>query len=331
MVRTGIAGIFQSDILIRTAIIEALDDLRRNPWLLDYVFAWLISDDLTRQQYGEKELQEAKDWFLNNQIAVSMAYRTDRPQLPCIGIELLDSSEANSSLGDTHYEPKENVKSSELLISPKPLLGPFTPKSYDSNTGVVTLPDGLTTDPVWMGMLLYDPSMNKPYVIKEVLSSATFLLETKIKANFNRSYIAPRDSFWTVPLHSLFFRESYRLTAYVQAKPAHLLFLHSIMVFILLRYKESLLEKRGFENFTLSSNGFSGSINQDDTEVIFSRSITVSGLVKQYWPGEPSSKIDGVAIVGLRVASGSTPVGILPEVDSQGWGMEEDALSFPNV
>src|SRR4051812_27437995 len=100
MVRTTTKGIFQSDILIRTMLIQALKDLKDKPWLLDFVFAWLPDDDLTATQYGLVEVDKAKEWFQNTEIIVSMAYRTDRPQLPCIGIELVDSVEDIATLGD---------------------------------------------------------------------------------------------------------------------------------------------------------------------------------------------------------------------------------------
>lgn len=83
-------GIFQSDIIIRTAIVAALADLRKNPHLLDYVFASLPCDDVTRKDYGEKSVAAARKWFLNNKIEVAMVPVMDKAKAPMITIKLLD-------------------------------------------------------------------------------------------------------------------------------------------------------------------------------------------------------------------------------------------------
>src|SRR6476646_6304158 len=49
---TNCKGVFQGDIIIRTALIEGMRDIRRQPWLLDYAFASLAQDDLTKSVYG---------------------------------------------------------------------------------------------------------------------------------------------------------------------------------------------------------------------------------------------------------------------------------------
>lgn len=58
---TEALGIHQSDVIIRTAIVAALADLRANPWLLDYVFASLPKDEMTMKDYGEKSVEKAKE------------------------------------------------------------------------------------------------------------------------------------------------------------------------------------------------------------------------------------------------------------------------------
>lgn len=58
-------GIVSGDILIQAGIQAALDDIRQNPWLLDYVYAWLPADDLTKNAYCDSERTVAKKWVLN--------------------------------------------------------------------------------------------------------------------------------------------------------------------------------------------------------------------------------------------------------------------------
>lgn len=325
MIRTATPGIFQSDILIRTAILEGLSDIRANPWKLDYVFSWLLNDDLTKTTYGDKELAEAKAWFLNADIPVVMAYHVDRPQLPCIGIELIESAESNATLGDVHYETSEDVLATEVALKPNLVVGPFTPKAYDPTTGTVTMPDDLDTSNVFTGMYIFDTVANLGYQIQEVTGDSTFTIDVNVKANFTKCYIASRDAFWIVPLSSILFRESYRLRCFVNGSPVQLSFLYSVLLFILFSRKEDLLEARGFENNTTSGSGFHGTQDPSNPEIVFIRDITVTGLVRHYWPGTPHQKIDGILIDPIKViGGGTTPGGIADQVASQGWEMEDD-------
>lgn len=328
MVRTSTKGILQSDILIRTAIIEAFQELRKNPWLLDFVFSWLIADDLTRAQYGEKELQEAKNWFLNSEIAVTMSYRVDAPQIPCVAIELVDSVEDTATLGDVNLEgPYEDINGTETVIQPQPVLGPFTPRSYDSVTGKLILPSNLNTNQVFEGNIVYDVKTNKGYQIVSVADDTTFYINPGVNANFTNAYIAPLSSFFTVFLESLAFRENYRIRCYVNTAPVHLTFLHSILLFQMLRKKEDLLEARGFERSTVSSGPIGAWEGEGNKELTWYRDITTTGYVRQYWPKKITPKLDGISF-GIKIMdSGATPPAIQSQVINQGWELEDDQFS----
>lgn len=306
---------------------EGLDEIRRDPWLLDYCFSFLPNDDLTAKTYGQQELQEAKDWFLQSEIAVTMAYRVDRPQLPCIAIELVESAEAHATLGDHHYDTAEEVLASEVAIKPNIALGPFTPTSYDPTTGKVTVPADLSLSNVFPGMFVYDSVANKGYQIEEVLTDG-FTVATGTIANFTKCYVASRDAYWVVPLFSQLHRETYRLRCFVSSNPVHLSFLYSVLMFILLRGKKDLLEGRGFENSTMVGGGVAGTRDPNDPEFVFIRDITLTGLVRQYWPGTPHQKLDGILVEPIKIIGGGvSPSAVQQQVADQGWEMEDDQLS----
>lgn len=94
-------GIFQSDIVLRTALVAGLADLRENPALLDYVFASLPKDALTYKVYGEEQVKMAKDWFLSQEIPVFMNTRIDESKVPCVTIAVQSSSES-AQIGRAH-------------------------------------------------------------------------------------------------------------------------------------------------------------------------------------------------------------------------------------
>lgn len=329
MIKTQIKGIFQGDIILRTAVIEAFNLIRKEPWLLDIAFQSLLQDELTRATYGEKEMEEAKEWFIKTEIPISLTYRFDSLVTPLIALSLEDESEAEATLGDVHYEPQEEIVATEIVVQPEPIVGPFTPASYDSVTGYVTLPASLSTTNVFENMILFDVKANIGYVIQEVINGSTVAIAKDVRANFTKAVIAPRSSLRWLHTESIAERHSARFDIFVSSNPTHLLFLHTILKYCLYRYKQDLLEARGFERSSLGSTGVRVLNGPKESEIIYTRTINMSGYVRQYWPKELKGKIDGVIIgtdaVGMKIKDGpASPDAILPDVQNQGWQMEDD-------
>jgi hypothetical protein len=317
-------GMVPSDILIRGAIMAGLDDLRKNSFLLDYIFMWYANDDLTNKTYGEAERQRAKKWFLNTEIFVSMNYRADDVKFPLVSIGLQSSTEDFATLGDVNYETQEDVPSEEISATPEILMGPFTPKSYDSTTGTVTLPDNLDTGNIFVNTILVDVVNGNGYPVIQVNEGSTFKIASGVTANFTNAFIAPIDSFYVAQLESCLFKQTFSIKLFAQNDPLYVLYLQSIIESILMRYKETLLEARGFDRST-HSVGPLYNYSETDKDMVWARDITLSGYVRQYWPKMISPKIQGIKIHGIEILGGSvTPSGLLSLVNSQGWGMEGD-------
>lgn len=321
-------GMVPSDILIRGAIVAALEDLRKNPFLLDYIFSWYSNDDLTNKAYGDAERQRAKSWFLNTEIHVSMNFRADDVKFPLVSIGLQSSSEDMSTLGDVNYETDEEVPSKEVTASPEVLLGPFTPKSYDSATGLITLPDSLTTDNIFENTILVDTTAGIGYRVTQVNGESSFEIAQDIIANFTNAYIAPIDNFYIATIESCLFKQTFSLKVFAQGDPVHTLYLQSIIEFILLRYKETLLEARGFERSTIST-GPLYNYSETDKEMVYVRDITLSGFIRQYWPKMISPRIQGFRVHGIQILGGSlSPPSMITSTNVQAWGMEGDVDSI---
>lgn len=284
-VSTSTLGIFQSDIIIRTAIMQGLAELRSNQWMLDYAFASLKHDALTAKQYGEREIENAKKWFLSSEIPVFMAYRIDEATFPCISIALHESQEVENTIGDVHYDVKEDHD------APRPTVyGPFTPLDYDVATGIITLPSASSS--IFPGMVVVDRRGHE-HTILESATGATLKVAPGTVADFTNAAIKPSSPAYVVTLESAGFKESYSLGVHVNKNDVHLSYLHSILTFVLLRNRQALLEARGFERSSISSSEMSKN-EAFDNEPVFSRYITVSGFVRQYWPKERLRKIDGL-------------------------------------
>lgn len=292
-----IMGIHQSDIVIRSGLEMAMQDMRANPWLLDRVFAGIARDTLTWKEYGEKAINAAKQWFLKTDIPIKMAPVMNDYKLPCITIALVDSTEVTSeaTLGDIHTPGTESDSTTWPALT-----NPFTPRSYSPSTGLVVLPNLPPNVFVGPGMFIID-NVGREHEILDVIDGLSFYISSGTVANFKGAILKGRKPAWVTSIESSSFRETYRIGCHVGSEPTKLTWLHSVVVFALLRYKEVLLEARGFERSTIQSSDFSTS-SKEDTEQTFTRYVTCTGNVRHYWPKMITQAIDVVQIDALSVS-----------------------------
>lgn len=277
MATTNTNGIFLSDIVLRTALLTAIKDIRDNPWLLDYAFMGLLQDTLTNADYGQKQVMEAKRWFMKTEIPVFTNMIINPPKVPSITIALINGTETDVTLSDKHYDTHE-----DLDLDP-PALAPFVPKAYNWTTGTMTLPDSvLETTIVVPGMRIKEKSGVNSYAITEVNDDGTIVLTPGIQADFSMATLHYKMPVYRVELESVVEKEDYLIGVHVD-EPSRLPILFPIIKMILYRYKESLLDARGLEKTTHSSTDFS-KYNQLDPEPGFVRYISLSGYVRQFWP-----------------------------------------------
>ena len=277
-------GIFQADLVLRSALVEALSDLRSRPWLLDAVFASLRYDQLTNKLYGEKEIARGVRWFQSTEISVVMAETLKAETIPCISIEVTESSEDKNTLADQHYQTSQPVQEEW-----PPLTAKFTPQ-YVPTTGVITLPDSISSLLVCTtGMLLVDHNGDR-HPILSIIDRQHFTIDTSLIVDFNNSYIRSAYPRLIESLESAAFREGYRIGCTCKGDPMLTRWLHSITSFCLLHYREDLLEARGLEVSSISS----GPMVKDtrfEAENVFSRFISLVGEVRNYWPKRRNEKL----------------------------------------
>lgn len=282
---TEALGIHQSDVIIHTALTAAIADMRANPWLLDYVFASLPRDAVSLKAYGEKEVARAKEWFTTTNIPVVMRNRLDEVKLPAISIGLLESVESDTTLGDVHYVPQEDTEASWPVLA-----GPFSPVSYNAATGIMVIPSDIGSSlVVAAGMVIID-RVGVAHEITDVLDSNTLVIRSGTVADFGSALLKTAKPALITQLESLAFRETYSIGCHAQGEPVFLTYLHSIVTFVLLRYKEALLEARGFERSTVSSSDFRKN-EEFGNEMVYSRYINLTGYVRQFWPKAVSEKL----------------------------------------
>jgi len=262
--------------------------VRENPALLDHIFHSLAEDDITRDVYGEKQIAQAKEWFLKTEIPVMMNFRVAEEHLPAIVISLQESAEADQTHGDVHYVPQERVPGDWPVLT-----RPFTPLAYSPVSGIMVLPPGIMGDKV-IGAGMYIVTRDgRQHVIKQNLGDDEISLTPYTADDFTGAVIKGSRERYITTVESVTFKEVYQLGIHVISEPVYLLYLHSIVQFMLLKYKQDLLERRGYERTSLSSTDFRRNLEFDNEEV-FSRYITITGYARHYWPKDTTQAIDVV-------------------------------------
>ena len=302
----SLVGIFQGDIIIRTALIEAFRDMRANEWVLDYVFSSLTQDALTSREYGQKEIDKAKRWFIETNIPVVMAStRIDDIQMPCVTIAQLESNEMENQLADLDAVVTEAVQPYWPVLA-----GPFTAAAYDKETGIITLPQEL---PRFLNAAVVSAN-NVVYPISQVVGDKVYIAKN-INDNFNGMKIRPYNpktgstNSFAIKVEASNFSESYLIGCHANGEAYEALYLHSLTTFALLRYRQSLLEARGFQRSAINSTNLQQE-QMFDTDVVYSRYVKLNGVVRNYWPKERGQLVSGMDFGGVSTtAIGSKFIG----------------------
>lgn len=317
-----IQGVMPTDIIIRTAILAALDDIRAQPWLIDFCFQSLLHDEMTRKFYGEKELLEIKSWVLNNEIAVTMAHNLNNVKQPAISIEVADSQEIQQVLGDIHVVPSEKV----VFVTKVPPWLIFTPESYDRQTGVIRLPADKNTDNVFVGQRVLDRVNNVAYSILEVVDDRSFRIAAGANLNLTRAEVVGADDLWTATCESVRQAEGFNIDCIVQGDPTKTLVLEALVRFILYRYKHTLLQLRGYDNPVIRTSGmtFSTMYGKEATQLLWKRVAMVTGWTELTWPRDVRPPVQGIRTQILIPTTTGAPSGD----PTSAWDtvLEEDTL-----
>ena len=317
------------DLLVAGAISEGIRIIREKPWLLDFIFNWLSKDSVSKKDYGDSAKKAASDWFLNNKIFVSPStLREDAIVFPMVTVGLQQMTEDIATLGDVNYNTSDSVAPDEILKEEDyRVAGPFN-GGYNSVTGIVS---GINTAPIFEGQRVYDSINRNFYVIREVLDDFTFTLDTGISnINLSGAMIVGSEIKANIALESVEFKQQYTIRCFTQNNPIHLMYLSTIIRFILLKFKESLLEARGFQRSIVSQQGpyeANSMFSIPEGEFIFGQNISLTGFVREYWPKDVSANsLDGFTY-GIKYKDGIlTPKNTLEQVEKQGWWQQDDPL-----
>lgn len=290
-----ITGIFQGDIIIKTAIELAIDDMRKNPWVIEDVFRSLVENPILKCKYGLKEVARAKEFILNNNIPIYMRHRVDKQEFPCVTISVGASQEDKSlaTLGDQSvivesYDPSEISRSIKFIIPA------FEPVSYDPETGIVEVPEDIKEYQfIDKDMVAVNPDDGQGFFILGKAGKHGFNIAIGSTLTGSKLAIIPRYALFRARRERAISQETYNIGCHTEGDASTLIFLHSVVKYALYRYREGLLEHNNFQLSRLTSTDL---VKNDafNIENVYSRWITLTGQVEESWIKTPFRVIEGI-------------------------------------
>lgn len=298
----------QSDIILIKTIREGIDFLRKYPYHLDFVFQDAQST-VIENEFGQREIDQAKKWFLGTNIPVFATYRIDKPQYPCVTVNVLASNESEryARLGETYPEVNDEEMDSQGILIPEISSGPFSP-SYDSATGLITLPTGYDTSLVFAGQGLFSPTSQKIYVITTINSIDSFTIDTDLIENFTSSYVVPAYQTLHVTRNIAEFEERYEINCIVSGLPGELYWLTAITSYILLQRRQFILEKNNIQLGTFNVGPIEQSSDVNGTENFFQKTINMTGIVEVTWLESLDQHVEGITAAVNVLKSGDSTI-----------------------
>lgn len=326
-------AIFQSDLSIKTAIQLGMDDIRKNLWLIDDILGDALSNPYLTDKYGQKQIDACKEWFSNNQIDIYMSERRDKDRFPCITITLGTSAE-KPEMKTMADQSTETIKLLPNKIA-KPIpyvVKPFSGFSYDPTSGELSIPPNIqNTNGIAPGMILVDPATSQGYVINDIFTNG-IVIEPSLTITAAKLGIVPQYQFYEARIEHSFFQETYNIGCHVHGDPQALLWLHSIVLYSILRYRESLMEAQGFCESVVNSSDLQTNPQYSGPggEEVYSRYITLTGQVENSWIKSPRRVIEVASIKtpnsfvgGIKIISNLDTPNIIDQ-STQTWTTTDD-------
>jgi hypothetical protein len=144
------------------------------------------------------------------------------------------------------------------------------------------------------GIAIVDKN-GRNHVVKEVLDDDLVSIESGTVADFSSSMVRGVRETHVVGLESVVMRESYRIGLWASDDPLFLTYLYSVVAFVLHRYRQWLLEARGFQGSQLSWSSFEHT-KQFAPKLVYYRQCVITGKVRNSWPKSFAPEIQGVGL-----------------------------------
>ena len=276
------------EFVLEGIIRDGLGDLRSNPDKLNDLFS-VLTETYLANQYGQAKIDEIKTYIVNNQIKIVQGWAMVPMAVPCISIELAQSSEdADLQEFSNMYEDVDTAKTPTVIIDP------FLTTSYDPITGKVVIDPSSDLAKVKPGQIFVDNSGTK-FRIQSGNSNSPNNKFVNIGKDKNpdlgaNSFIESSIDITRTDRRMIRDREVFRIGCHA-SNDIHLTkFIYTILKYIL-KSRQITLEQRGI-HLDRGIGSIYAREDQFQGEHIFSRFIEMHCFTEFSWDQEEVNLID---------------------------------------
>lgn len=312
----------QTDLILFSALRLGLADLRRNKFVLEAAYDQLKTDPFLKDQWGESEVKRLTA-MLDKNIEIYMAHKQNinSAKFPCFVIKMGGGQEdsAKESLGD--YLQSEKVDGSKLggaFPDGKIIIENVTPTSYDPLTGQMIFGDDVDLDKlqVFDGHFVLDIKNNKKHEITLVIGKNTLMIEPVKDISLTNMKITTGDLNMSNEGKTIWYWENHVIECW-SSDSVECIYLWTILMLILSRYKLNLFDGRGF-CISSYSYGPIEQYNPEDPNVLYYREVPIRGRVSHNFI-ESTVPLIGAIGVNLGICGATSPEDLKDILSEQIW------------
>ena len=295
-------GFIVSDLVVESIIRDGLEAVRRDSSIIDDVFEQLSNlSPLMNKKYGEKEINKIKTFFETKEVHIVQAFSQVVSSMPCISIQLVDNTESEkyAHLDDFEDDVQETLTDPEELAELQ-IVYPVDISSYDETSGTVYIDDSIDLSSVHAHHILEDVDGTEHEILggidnttgqKQLLitpfSELSIVGPATIKSSINFKQYEKRGNI-----------EDERLLLGIHTEERLL----TIYLYILVKYfiesRKKDLINRGFQLATYSGSDFTRNLDYA-SDVIYSRYLTLKGIIQNNWISDKVIPIDIIDVQTL--------------------------------
>jgi hypothetical protein len=305
--------VYLGDLRVKAALILGLEDITKNLWLIDDILGDTVSNEYMRRLYGS-QISSCKQWITNNRINILMSLREDKVEFPAIVVELGSNDEKMDMRHMADLSTEKVTLYPNDINKPIPfVLKPISGGTYNSVTGVFSFNADVNLNAVAPEMVLVDPATGTGFVIQSVTTANQVNLLPGLTFTPALYGIIPHFQTYQARVGHTFMQENYKISCHAMDQQT-LLWLHTITVYVLLRYRQKLLEAGGGTESVLKSTGMYPNPDYSDSgQVIWSRDVNLSLQTESRWIEQPHRYIENLSLGnadgftgGLKILSNIT-------------------------
>lgn len=313
-----------TDLYMTRAIQLMLKDLRKNRFLVDDVLCDVTTDPMLKDLYGKKEVEKF-NLLVDKEIQVNVEHAIDMAKLPAIAIRVgggtEDTSRTGDALSDGFRSEKVDTRTlGGIYVTPRIIIGPTTPEAFDSTTGKIVFPEGISLSRVFDGMNVYDEVNKQAYPIVTVMDDYTLFIEPGKKPNLNGMTIRGKEETASHTRKEFFANENVTFIC-CAVDPVEVIYLYQMLMYLIGRHRLNFFETKNFRTTVVQYTPIYKLT--DDPNFVFARDITLSGTVEHSYIESTNRPIDGMSN-DVRISDMKSPTAIIQQVSGQGWSGQED-------